>query len=65
MTDREKSGLYGHQTSFINVEKLLQPLFLNQMQSKAVVSTNENVFGIVTDIYETIVFDPTNGPGSF
>ena len=54
MTDREKSGLYGHQTSFINVEKLLQPLFLNQMQSKAVVSTNENVFGIVTDIMKLL-----------
>ncbi len=65
MTDGEKAGLYGHHTSFINVEKLLQPLFLNQMQSKAVTSSNENVFEVVTDIYQATIFDPTNSPGSF
>ena len=27
MADRDEAGLYGHQTSFVNVEKLFQPLF--------------------------------------
>ena len=65
MADREKAGLYGHQTSFVNVEKLLQPLFLDRMQAKAATSTNENVYEVVTNIYQTIVFDPTNSPGCF
>lgn len=65
MADREEAGLYGHQTSFVNVEKLLQPLFLDEMQRKANASTNENVYQIVTEIYNTHVFDPTNSPGCY
>lgn len=65
MTCKDEAGLYGHQTSFINVEKLLQPLFLNEMQRKANASTTENVFQVVTEIYNTRVLDPTNGPGCY
>lgn len=65
MVESEEAGLYGHQTSFINVEKVLQPLFLNSMQHDADVSTNETVFNTVYEIYDTVVFDPTNGPGCF
>lgn len=65
MAAPEESGLYGHQTDFENVAKLLQPLFLNSMQKRAEASTMENVFGVVQDIYDTVVFDPTNGPGCF
>lgn len=65
MTGRDEAGLYGHQTSFINVEKLLQPLFLKEMQQKANSSTNENFFQVVTEIYNTTIFDPTNGPGCY
>ena len=65
MAAREEAGLYGHQTSFVNVEKLLQPMFLDQMQRKANASVVENVFQVVTEIYDTIIFDPTNGPGCF
>lgn len=65
MADREEAGLYGHQTSFVNVEKLLQPLFLDEMQRKANASTNENVYQIVTEIYDTCIFDPTNSPGCY
>ena len=65
MADRDEAGLYGHQTSFVNVEKLLQPLFLDEMQRKANASTNENVYQIVTEIYNTNVFDPTNSPGCY
>ena len=65
MADREEAGLYGHQTSFVNVEKLLQPLFLDTMQRKINASTNENVYQIVTEIYNTTIFDPTNSPGCY
>ena len=65
MADRDEAGLYGHQTSFVNVEKLLQPLFLDEMQRKANASTNENVYQVVTEIYNTNVFDPTNSPGCY
>lgn len=65
MAALEEAGLYGHQTDFENVAKLLQPLFLNSMQKRAKSSTMENVFGVVQDIYDTVVFDPTNGPGCF
>lgn len=65
MADREDAGLYGHQTSFVNVDKLLQPLFLDEMQRKANASTNENVYQVVTEIYDTCIFDPTNSPGCY
>ena len=65
MADSVEAGIYGHQTSFVNVEKVLQPLFLDKMQRQAEASTNENVFQVVNDICRTIVFDPTNGPGCF
>lgn len=65
MAEREEAGLYGHQTSFVNVEKLLQPLFLDEMQKKANSSTNENVYQVVTEIYDTTIFDPTNSPGCY
>ena len=65
MAAREDAGLYGHQTSFVNVEKLLQPMFLEEMQQKANDSITENVFQVVTEIYNTVIFDPTNGPGCY
>lgn len=65
MADREDAGLYGHQTSFVNVEKLLQPMFLDEMQRKANASVTETVFQVVTEIYNTVIFDPTNGPGCY
>lgn len=65
MADQEQAGLYGHQTSFVNVEKLLRPLFLDELQRKTNASTNENVDQIVTEIYSTSIFDPTNSPGCF
>lgn len=65
MAQPEETGLYGHQTNFENVAKLLQPLFLSSMQMKAENSTTENVFAVVQDIYDTKIFDPTNGPGCF
>lgn len=65
MTNREESGIFGHQTALINVEKLLQPLFLDFMQRLANESTTETVFKVVNEIYEAIVFDPTNSPGCF
>ncbi len=65
MANRDDAGLYGHQTSFVNVEKVLQPLFLDEMQRKADSSTIETVYQIVNEIYSTVVFDPTNSPGCY
>lgn len=65
MADSEEAGIYGHQTSFVNVEKVLQPLFLDRMQRVAEASENETVFKIINDILNTTIFDPTNGPGCF
>lgn len=65
MANKEDAGLYGHQTSFVNVEKVLQPLFLDKMQRNANMSTNENVYQVVTEIYDTVIFDPTNSPGCY
>jgi len=65
MADNDEAGLFGYQTSFINVEKVLQPLFLGKMQKRANTSTNENVFQVVNEIYDTTIFDPTNSPGCY
>lgn len=65
ITAREEAGLYGHKTSFVNVEKLLQPMFLEEMQKRAKASTTESVFAVVNRIYDTVIFDPTNGPGCY
>lgn len=65
MAGDEEAGIYGHQTSFENVEKVLNPLFLTKMQKEAANSTAETVFKEVTDIYSTVVLDPTNSPGCF
>lgn len=65
MAGDEEAGIYGHQTSFENVEKVLNPLFLTKMQKQAAESTNETVFSVVNDIYATTILDPTNSPGCF
>ena len=65
MADREEAGLFGHKTSFVNVEKVLQPLFLEDMQKKADLSTKESIYQVINNIYVTTVFDPTNSPGCY
>lgn len=65
MVDRDSSGLYGHQTSFVNVNKLLNSLFIDEFNKKIDNASNENIYEIVTKLYDIVIFDPTNGPGCY
>ncbi len=65
MTNGENTGLFGHQTSFENVNKLLQPFIFEGIRKEIAVSTAENIDKIVEHIYSMQFFDPTNSPGCF
>lgn len=65
MTNSADSGLFGHQTSFENVNKLLQPFVFDGLQKKIECASKENIGQIIDEIYHLKFFDPTNGPGCF
>lgn len=66
MTEKDDAGLYGHQTTFTNVEKLLRPLFLDKLQvSIQETKSKEAILCIIKEIYEITIFDPTNSPGCY
>lgn len=65
MADKEEAGIYGHQTSFVNVKKVLAPLFLDEISKQVSSTMNKNIDKIISEIYETVIFDPTNSPGCF
>lgn len=65
MIDSEEAGLYGHQTSFVNVEKVLRPLLFNEIDAEIASANESELDSIIDKIYEIKIFDPTNGPGCF
>ena len=66
MVEREESGLYGHQTSFVNVRKLICPLFLDDLNKKSLcIETENEASAFLEEISQIVVFDPTNSPGSY
>ena len=65
MSGGEDADMFGHQTSYLCVEKVLRPLFVNALEKEVRQSTNENIYSVKSDIMSTVVFDPTNSPGSF
>lgn len=63
--DNDEVGIFGHQTSFENVDKIICPLFFDELKERFESSTANNVESLVSDILNTVIFDPTNGPGCF
>lgn len=65
MTNGEDAGLFGHQTSFENVNKLLQPFVFDGLRRKIDSSTPDSIGTVIDEIYNLKFFDPTNSPGCF
>lgn len=63
--DVDEAGLFGHQTSFVNVKKVLKPLIFEDIDIAIANATEESVNGIVERIKGITVLDPTNGPGCY
>lgn len=65
--DDEQSSIYGHYTSYENVNKLLHPLFISEYEK--LISSNFHNKSKLQEIRKKLLnskyFDPTNGPGSF
>ena len=64
MTNSEDSGLFGHQTSFENVNKLLQPFVFDGLRKRIDEASKDEITQVIDDIYHLQFFDPTNGPGA-
>jgi hypothetical protein len=60
-------SVYGHHTSYQNVIKILNPLFVNDYVQR--IDSNKhnprNLSGLRNELLELTFFDPTNGPGCF
>ena len=65
MVSDEDICMYGHKTSILHVEKVLTPLFEERAKQIDELVTVESAYSLMNDIISTIVFDPTNSPGSF
>lgn len=65
--DDDAPSIYGHYTSFQNVSKVLNPLFIFKYE-KQIEENKKNekaLLKIRTEILNLTFFDPTNGPGCF
>lgn len=63
--DDKDASLYGHQTSFLNVRKVINPLLINDINQRIEDATNESLKDIARDILDITCIDPTNSPGCF
>lgn len=65
--DNKAANIFGHYTSYENVDKLITPLFVNEY--KARIETNKSnkqeLIRLAKEISNLKFFDPTNGPGCF
>ena len=57
--------LYGHQTSFINVQKVISPLILDPLKQVLKNGTDEELKETAEKIVNITCIDPTNSPGCF
>ena len=65
MIEPEEAGLYGHHTSFVNVDKVLHPLIFDELDKTIEDSNADNVCEIIDQIRRITILDPTNGPGCY
>ena len=65
LLDKDDATLYGHQTSFINVQKVVNPLLLDQFVERLKEADLEEKKEIANEIINLSCLDPTNSPGSF
>jgi hypothetical protein len=65
--DDDNQSIYGHQTSYQNVAKVLNPLFVNKYEGLIEQFKNNRKYleQLREELLELIFFDPTNGPGCF
>lgn len=65
LLDKDDATLYGHQTSFINVQKVVNPLLLDQFTERLKDADSETMKEVAHEILNLSCLDPTNSPGSF
>lgn len=59
-------SIMGHQNSYVTVEKLIEPLFVERFAQKiANLSSTQEASEIASELQSLVFFDPTNNPGSF
>lgn len=63
----DTSTIYGHDTSYHNVSKVLSPLFVDNYEYLIEQNKSNKVLlaNIRSDLLQLTFFDPTNGPGCF
>ena len=57
--------LYGLQTSFVNVRKVLNSLFVDEYRERILVAPDEELESIAKSLLSKTFIDPTNSPGCF
>lgn len=65
LLDDKDASLYGHQTSFTNVLKVINPLLLDRLRSNIKNANKEQLVRVANEILHLSCLDPTNSPGCF
>lgn len=60
----QDAALYGPQTSYINVQKVIDALILDDFR-RSLTETPDSYHSVAEQILTSSYIDPTNGPGSF
>ncbi len=60
----DDATLYGPQTSYLNVQKVIGPLLIDDLK-KALSTEHIDYHSVVNHILSSYYIDPTNGPGCF
>jgi len=65
--NRDQKGLYGYKTSLTNANKVLGPVYFNQLKAQIEDAGGDNVKlqAALESLESVVFFDPTDGPGSF
>lgn len=65
--DNKSTAMFGHYTSYKNVDRLISPLFVNEYKRRIEANKNnkKELNRLAKEISSLKFFDPTNGPGCF
>ena len=65
LLDKDDATLYGHQNSFLNVQKAINPLLLDSFRKELNGANSSRLKEIANEIVNITCLDPTNSPGCF
>jgi len=63
--DEQDAALYGHQTSYLNVQKVISPLLLDGLKETIQKGADDTLHKTAETILDITCLDPTNSPGCF